>query len=469
MRELKIKTTPFEFIDLLDVRINKWVNEHGTATVIGRIPEELEDKYVEMAGSNEWFTIIAEDEYGNEKVIFNGVVRSVSIKTYKNVRTLQVEAITGSYVMDIYPKKRTFQNENQTYRSVLSTLEKSYPKGEIYMRVGENDTTKTILVQYQETDWQFAKRLASHFNSVLVPEFVSQGEKFYFGMPSNGKLEEVDFLSYTLKKDVSEYIYKTKNKVKDISENDCIYYIVQSREILDLCQPVKFKGRDLYVHQIESKLEGHELMHYYSFKSEQGFKTKKEHNEKLIGASISANVLDVSGDKVKVQMSVDGEQKADEAKWFPYSTVYSSPDGTGWYCMPEAGDTMRVYFSDEEENNAFVISAVHEQSQEGKRSDPNIKILSTKYGKEIIFSEKGLEIKSGDGMSIKLLDEEGIIIECDKNVKIDATEDINLISDQTISFDALEGIELIQGENDATKIELKEDITFMGGQVKMMK
>ena len=57
------------------------------------------------------------------------------------------------------------------------------------------------------------------------------------------------------------------------------------------------------------------------------------------------------------------------ARWFPYATVYSSGDGTGWYCMPEIGDKIRLYFPTEKEQDAYVISAYHEGNG-GLRKNP---------------------------------------------------------------------------------------------------
>ncbi|KAF6589054.1 phage tail protein, partial [Paenibacillus sp. EKM208P] len=77
----------------------------------------------------------------------------------------------------------------------------------------------------------------------------------------------------------------------------------------------------------------------------------------------------------------------------PYSTVYSSPDGSGWYVMPEAGDQIRLYFPDEREQNAFAASSVDLASSDPvKRSDPAVKSISTKYGKQVVFKPGAVEI-----------------------------------------------------------------------------
>ena len=93
------------------------------------------------------------------------------------------------------------------------------------------------------------------------------------------------------------------------------------------------------------------------------------------------SVLSVSRDKVKVHIKADGSQDVGTAKWFPYSTVYSSPVGTGWYCMPEVNDKVRLYFPNEKEEDAYVISSIHLEGGtatgggEAPRSNPDNKSI----------------------------------------------------------------------------------------------
>jgi len=47
MREIKIKTTPFEFLDILDLQLEKRVGEHVTAKIVGVISPDKENSYVE--------------------------------------------------------------------------------------------------------------------------------------------------------------------------------------------------------------------------------------------------------------------------------------------------------------------------------------------------------------------------------------------------------------------------------------
>ncbi|MDY8026359.1 hypothetical protein UYY96_27830, partial [Paenibacillus polymyxa] len=140
---------------------------------------------------------------------------------------------------------------------------------------------------------------------------------------------------------------------------------------------------------------------------------------------------------------------------------YASADNTGWYCMPEDGDSIRIYFPSYKEEEGYAISSVKREPQPstGKSSatsghatastssagsksssalsaaapapdrmaDPAIKTLRTKYGKEIMLAPDQIVI-SGNGMSIAINDKTGIDIVSGKNVSISAASDIVMSS-----------------------------------------
>ena len=171
-------------------------------------------------------------------------------------------------------------------------------------------------------------------------------------------------------------------------------------------------------------------------------------------------------DQVQVLFTEDDLTKGDGYTWLPYSTVYSSPDGTGWYCMPEKGDSVRVFFPNEDEKNAYTISSVHQPKGAGsKRSDPDKKTISTKFGKIIELAPSTIKISNGDGMLLCISDEDGIIITSETDISLNADGNISLISSSdTIDICAAKSITLQQGEN---KILIEDEIIMEGTKFKV--
>lgn len=258
---------------------------------------------------------------------------------------------------------------------------------------------------------------------------------------------------------------------------DAVSYQVTSREVLDLGDGAVFENHSLYVYEVQSELEKGELLHTYLLRTKGAFSCSRKNNKNIIGASFDAVVLDIKQDKIKVRIKAEGKQEKESARWFPFSTIYSSPDGTGWFCMPEIGDHMRLYFPNELEKNAYVISAVHEEVSESTlksyeanqqpppRSNPDNKSIRNKYQKEVELTPTSITLTNHKGMMIRLDDEEGIEIISDKEVKIESTKELSLTSkEEGLSIEGKEEIKLVQG---STKMILKDEITVEGAKMKL--
>ena len=97
---------------------------------------------------------------------------------------------------------------------------------------------------------------------------------------------------------------------------------------------VSFNHQPLYISAIDTELEGAELYHPYTLAPKAGLQVPKQYNLEMIGNSLSGKIT--ATQKAVVQVSIDKDENEEAGvRWLPYATVYSTPDGTGWYCMPE--------------------------------------------------------------------------------------------------------------------------------------
>jgi hypothetical protein len=136
--------------------------------------------------------------------------------------------------------------------------------------------------------------------------------------------------------------------------------------------------------------------------------------------------------------------------------------------MPEVNDKVRLYFSNEKEEEGYIISSIHQEVKNGStsfRSNPDNKSISTKYNKQIELTPTSIVMTNNKGMSVILDDNKGIQIVSDKDVLIQSNQKLSIKSQQEVmSVEALEAIELIQGN---TKIESKEDVMISGAKFKL--
>lgn len=462
MRAVRIKTSTFQFLAKMEFESRLQKNQHGWAKISGYISGKEKDRLMVMIEEETWVQVWFYNEKNEKKILFCGYIEDMNIHTEANTYFLTAFLKTGTGKMDMSDHTGVYQNSSTSCQKILETKLKGYPKGKLLMGTQAGSTGK-MLVQYRETDWEFAKRIAALKETVLMANEKSTGVKYTFGIVKEEGHELLSYESYSVLNLIGEY---QKKKKYGMTEKDAVAYHVKTREIFYLGDTVCFLGKKYIVGEVERKWEGSEICNYYLLETAGALKQIPYGNPRIIGASLKGVVSDVQNDTVKITIYEDETKGWAGQKWFAYSTIYSSPDGTGWYCMPEPGDSIRLYFPNEDEAEAYANSSVNEQASDSSaRSNPDEKSIKNKQGKEVLFKPDRLTMTNNNGMSIEIIDDEGILIESDKSITIRAKENIGLISaEQGVEMSASDKIVFRQGD---TVMELAEDINIQGGRVNM--
>ncbi|WAG43332.1 phage tail protein [Clostridium estertheticum] len=460
-----ILIAPYEFQKILKLKVTRNLNDHAKLYISGIIDEENIDKYVETSDEKSSITISLKDDKDSVTDVFQGVVTNIQVNANKDVRTLEIEALSRTFLMDIKKKSRTFQDKNSSYGEIFNIVNGEYTNINILDSITNGTKIDKLIVQYKETDWEFIKRLSSHFNVPVVSECQLKDIKYSIGNSGCYTTYEVDKYNYSIKKALQEYRLKSENGIDGLNDINLISYEVITYKVMYLYNLVNFKGKSLYIYSSEMELLDGMISNKYILRDNKGIKVRRDYNNKVVGISLKGNVLDTKNDTVKINLEIDGNQDIGKARWFSYSTVYSSPDGTGWYCMPEVGDVIRLYFPDNEEKNAYAISSANlKSSNSEKRSDPAVKSIGTKYGKQVVMKPGAVEIIGNGNLLMRLTDDGGIEINSDKKIVLDAKEDIEITGGGKISIQGGNGVDLTQG---GAKINIQDNVTMSGGKVKI--
>ncbi|CAH1202484.1 hypothetical protein PAECIP111893_01804 [Paenibacillus plantiphilus] len=455
-----MRISPYEFESLQACSLIQQVGEHAHLRISGIVPEDKLDHYVERADDQETIEVSVQD--GERTIaLFQGIVTNVSVQAVRGVRTLTVEAYSATLRMDLQKRTRSFQNAQLAYGKLFTQITEGYRDFDVMDEASRGKSIGGLLVQYEETDWQFARRIASQLHAPLIPICTQSGVKYSVGLLDQGEPKKLESFNYTIRKDLKSYKLKSENGMGDLNEQNSISYEVTASAILNLGCPVKFQRRTLYVARAETVIENGVLTSHYVLKDKEGMNVPTIYPYALVGASLFGKILDVAKDQVKVKLHIDGESSG--SMWFAYSTVYSSPDGSGWYCMPEAGDEVRVYFPDKEEKHAFAASSVDTASSDPvKRSDPAVKSISTKYGKQIVFQPGSVEIIGSGKLLMRLTDDGGIEINSDKKIMLNAEDDIEITGGAKVLIQGSEGIDLQQA---GASLQIADQVTIGGSKV----
>lgn len=176
MRAVKIIVEPFEYISLTIVECVKALNQHGCMTITGLIRHDHEQEYMALAARETWVCVKAVSESGEEQVFFHGILTGMQMKKEAQASMMTIEARTGSFLLDIEKHTRSFQDAGFSYESVVASC--VTPAGGYSIMLEKEDVpTGCFLMQYNETDWAFIRRIASYVGVVLCPEYATGGKK----------------------------------------------------------------------------------------------------------------------------------------------------------------------------------------------------------------------------------------------------------------------------------------------------
>lgn len=465
MRDYQIKIEPFEFIALQELKIRQKINEHATAEISMRIKDEWREKYIGILSGETWVRILGidkQEESAVYTVLFRGIVTDFSFIQDGYETLFKLEIMSGTVLMDLKPHFRVFQNEKAVCSQIHQMITGAYPEGHVSCMEGSQDKTEGVLIQFRETDWEFLKRLAGRSGLYLTPDAFNKGVRYAVGLP-NGRSREINTERIRMKLDTREYMEKSRNGMPELQPADMVTVTFTDREIYFPGDTVMYQGKKYYIYQVDTRYEEAECSHEYFLRTKEALKVLPEANRNLPGCSFDAVISSVQKDKVQVEIMEDEWKAADGKKWFLYSTVYSSPDGTGWYCMPEVGDSVRLYVPEKDEDS-FIISSVHRET-DSARQNPDYKSLKTKYGKEILFTPDSILMTNNQGMMVEMNDSEGITITSDKDIVIQAEENLTVASGSASLLIAAD--DKVQVKQGGTTMTLSGDISFTGGEFRI--
>lgn len=381
---------------------------------------------------------------------------------------MEIHGVSASFLMDLEQKSRSFQNKNMSYKEVLQTVFQDTDGAAFMDSCSKGKTIERPYVQYQETDWDFIRRLASHFHQGILPDILFDKPKIFFGNKQGASIGKLEDYNYYLEKNFRTYAKSKNNTVKDISEQDAIVYKIETLHDYNMGDKVTYQNTALVIRGKEMEMCNGTVLFRYDLVPEKGYWKDYQFNEHIVGVSIQGTVLDRINEKLKVKLEIDDKQDKGTAWMFPYTTYYAAEGYSGWYCMPEIGDTVNIYFPTNDEVNAVGIECTRmKPSGADKITDPKVKYFRTIDGKELMFSPEEIRVTcilaNGKKVQMKLHESEGI--------ELYSTEPIQFHSDKTITMQADGDINITADEirmiGKAGEIAMKNRIEINGSDVRI--
>lgn len=423
----RLSVSPFALEGIVEMKVEQALNQHAAMYLKGIIPKEKGDSGVMSTDDSTVITVSDQDG-----VIFCGLVQDIRASFEGQVYYLEVWAVSFSIKADTVVCSRSFQDAGMNYQQIGELM--AAENGLSISMEASPLSIHHILLQYQETNWEFLKRIASHNHSVLLPSV--EEPKFYFGIPKGNQKGSLLSYRFSVGKNIRRYRRHSGAGVEVSAEDSLEYIVTADDSVLSIGDTVDYGGNTLFVREAQIHLVDAVLTCRYVLCPENGLKVPMTFNQHITGLTLSGQVLEVTNDTVKVLLCVDESQDTAAAYAFPYITPYSAENHTGLYLMPEVEDVVNIQFPTEDESLAVALSS-YRQMESDRTTDPNVKYLRTPHDKEIKISEDEILItaKTG-GLYIKLNQDNGIEVFSQHGIKINTLSSMDVTAAGHISLSA---------------------------------
>ena len=317
--------------------------------------------------------------------LFSGYPEKVEIKEERGYRIADIQAVSGTILLDQKKSNRVFQKKVQTYMGIASTVTADTEHSACILP-GSDMRTGGTLIQYQETDWRFLKRMASQLGLPLVPDTSYYYPRFYLGLPEGEKRELGEIISCDLCFDGRYYAVSGKCLV---DREDFICYDVVTRTSLSLGDRVTYEGRELLVSRKKTELAGGEVIFTYRLAGNSYTWVPWEDNPDYTGMSFVGSIVGTQGEQVEVAFDIDKTAAGGNRYGFAPAT------GNLMYCMPQKGTKTSLYIGNGDEAQGIATGCIRTNGStcEGTTIESN--------GGLVLMAKEGIRLESMTGIAMQ--------------------------------------------------------------------
>ena len=428
-----------------DLTIGHRPNQYAFVKLTGEADQAVMESFLDKSADS-LITITAGTSSGDRKKIFCGYILRIDLEEKADYCLVKMLLADTAYRLDLQPERKSFQNLSRTYGEILTEACQQNGLGDmaqVVMNVPDEPVGEFVL-QLDETDWAFVRRMASHFAAPVITDCTVEKPYLSVGLPPRADKEvELVRAEYRVCYQDGKRQFCEENSLlggRQSLAEDFSCFAVETDEYLPLGANVSFQGKSYHIAAVWGKLQDGMLHMRYRLAAETAFLAPMQKNPSCAGMVVVGRVEEVCQDKVKVYfVHVDDRYDEGTTKWFPYSTTYSSSDGSGWYVMPDEGDYVRVFFPTQEEKDAFCASAVNVAPPANTRN----KVLRAPGGKELLLTDDSVRLitKHQDtfidlsGTGINIVTSNNVNVKADKTVSLNGKK-INFLAEKGISLQA---------------------------------
>lgn len=418
--------SPYSIVQVMDVKMTEGMNSHTCLQITAICTDNEQNEFLNRPVEHEIVQAGHIKEGTQKKPFFTGRIQEISLTYEKGQMTVILTAISMTQAWDIVKRRRTFQNIDSTYEEVIYQVLSFYPNASWISAVNTKTKIPGFLLQYDETDWEFLCRLASHFEAYIMEEPSREVGQIYFGIPELNRGNEVDSDYYQISQSIDKYQQYAENVSHGMMLQDNLNWMISSRNAYKLGETVLWKYISCQIIRVCMKVRESEILYSYGLGRSAGVKSRYYGNRNISGLSLPATIRERNGNRLRVQFAIDPEYKAENNFYFTYAI-----ETTSWYCLPEIGSTVHIYFQNWNEMTGIAVQAMRQRSimsansisAKGAVSD---KSFSTADGKAMQFTNTEIIFASTSDASRLAISKDGTLNIDAKDITLCAQSKLNI-------------------------------------------
>ena len=456
-----IKVTDVKYKQLVQMEIHHTVNEYARARLVLIVNEAQAKAFMDRGGVENKIEISIK-EAKKTTVLFRGYAVNVNFQPQVGYNLMTIDLRDASYLLDIKRLNGSFQKLDANYKNILEG-QVADAGGTIQFKVDDKAIKKMIL-QLNETSWEFIKRMASQLNASVFTDITAESPMITIGLPNSPVILEIKNGDFSGEFDAAQFNFIDSNP-QLLAEGAGV--VAQDFFSVKLAGPfpyaklgdkVKYNKKRYYIKEVDARfIADGTLRITYTLVGETGFFVPKVAPKNLRGRIFRAQVKTVDYDKIQAHLiDIDAQYNDQSTMKFPFATPYSSQTGSGWYVMPEVGDFVRIVFPSEDTADAFAISGINSAPLKNTHN----KSLKAPGGRELLLTDDGVEIIAKHQETfISLNMNDGISVVSKNDIVIQAGGDISFIAGKQIQMVAKKAIHAQSGQS---HVKILSDQIAMG-------
>ena len=414
---------------LRKVRLEKKVNSHSACRIEMLYTGDNISELQGYIGTE----IVVEN---NERKLMRGYIDSIELNNAFSKSTVIFNAVSLSAKTDESVHNRVYQSTKKKYSDIISCLKNDKADFRIIEKSFADEKSEKLVIQKNETDFSFAKRLASSRELYLLIDDTSEKCSVNIAACGNGAKkilseEQIIYLDYSVTR------YEEQ-------------YTVTSREYLEFGSKVTLNGYDYTIIGFTLYFENNEEIYQYVFSRITENKQETAGNSSVIlgKCRITNNKDPENKGRLQVAFLEYEDSIPDNALWIPY--INNMTEGEfGTMYIPDAEEIVSVYYCN---SDCYACGCVRDKAYNSKMNDVAVRSVFTRNIKADI-SDKGIYV---DAFDYKVrIEKDNAIIENSKNSIRITDSEITIKNNSSV----------IQTEKDTVKMITDNKLQLKTGEI----